>query len=186
MDYLKALMVANLSKVENATSHVDVMGLLLVVMVHSASIQERRGFKLLSFKIRHLFPNLKVIWVDGGYDGQPLQLWVKRWFDWIVETIKRNQDPLGFEVVAKRWVVERTFGWLGRYRRLSKDYEYLPTKARNYDLYRHDKSYVKTFNLQFFNPCVYLVINYQTRSLIASSIFPGELLIKSQLCSTRH
>ena len=144
---------------------VDVMGLLLVVMVHSASIQERRGFKLLSFKIRHLFPNLKVIWVDGGYDGQPLQLWVKRWFDWIVETIKRNQDPLGFEVVPKRWVVERTFGWLGRYRRLSKDYEYLPTKARNYDLYRHDKSYVKTFNLQFFNPCVYLVINYQTRSL---------------------
>ncbi len=168
MDYLKALMVANLSKVENATSHVDVMGLLLVVMVHSASIQERRGFKLLSFKIRHLFPNLKVIWVDGGYDGQPLQLWVKRWFDWIVETIKRNQDPLGFEVVPKRWVVERTFGWLGRYRRLSKDYEYLPTKARNYDLYRHDKSYVKTFNLQFFNPCVYLVINYQTRSLMLS------------------
>ena len=129
MDYLKALMVANLSKVENATSHVDVMGWLLVVMVHSASIQERRGFKLLSFKIRHLFPNLKVIWVDGGYDGQPLQLWVKRWFDWIVETIKRNQDPLGFEVVPKRWVVERTFGWLGRYRRLSKDYEYLPTTS---------------------------------------------------------
>ncbi len=54
------------------------MGLLLVVMVHSASIQERRGFKLLSFKIRHLFPNLKVIWVDGGYDGQPLQFWVKQ------------------------------------------------------------------------------------------------------------
>ena len=53
---------------------VDVMGLLLVVMVHSASIQERRGFKILSYKIRHLFPELKVIWVDGGYDGQPLKL----------------------------------------------------------------------------------------------------------------
>ena len=52
---------------------VDVMGLLLAVMVHSASIQERRGFKLLSFRIRHRFPILKVIWVDGGYDGQPLQ-----------------------------------------------------------------------------------------------------------------
>ena len=93
---------------------VDVMGLLLAVMVHSASIQERRGFKLLSFKIRHLLPNLKVIWVDGGYDGQPLQLWIKRWFNWIVETIKRNQDPLGFEVLPKRWVVERTFGRTGR------------------------------------------------------------------------
>ncbi len=75
--------------------------------------QERRGFKLLSFKIRHLFPNLKVIWVDGGYDGQPLQLWVKRWFNWVVETIKRNQDTKGFEVLPKRWVVERTFGLQG-------------------------------------------------------------------------
>ena len=108
---------------------VDVMGLLLAVMVHSASIQERRGFKLLCFKIRHLFPNLKVIWVDGGYDGQPLQLWVQRWFNWIVETIKRNQDTKGFEVLPKRWVVERTFGWFGRYRRLSKDYEYLPSTS---------------------------------------------------------
>ena len=71
---------------------VDVMGLLLAVMIQSASIQERRGFKLLSFRIRHLFPNLKVIWVDGGYDGQPLQLWVKRWFNWVVATIKRNQN----------------------------------------------------------------------------------------------
>ena len=51
------------------------MGLLLAVMVHSASIQERRGFKLLSFRIRHRFPNLKIIWVDGGYDGQPLKVW---------------------------------------------------------------------------------------------------------------
>ena len=92
----------------------DVMGLLLAVMVHSASIQERRGFKLLSFEIRHRFPNLKIIWVDGGYDGQPLQLWVKRWFNWIIEAIKRNQDPLGFEVLPRRWVVERTFGRTGR------------------------------------------------------------------------
>ncbi len=141
------------------------MGLLLAVMVHSASIQERRGFKLLSFKIRHLFPNLKVIWVDGGYDGQPLQLWIKRWFNWLVETIHRNQDTKGFEVLPKRWVVERTFGWFGRYRRLSKDYEYLPTKARNHDLYCHDKSYVKTFNSEFFEPAVYLILNFQTCSL---------------------
>ena len=108
---------------------VDVMGLLLAVMVHSAGIQERRGFKLLLFKIRHLFPRLRLIWVDGGYEGQPLQNWVKRWFSWIVETIKRNEDTQGFEVLPRRWVVERTFGWFGRYRRLSKDYEYLPSTS---------------------------------------------------------
>ncbi len=108
---------------------VDVMGLLLAFMIHSASIQERRGFKFLSFKIRPLFPQLKLIWVDGGYDGQPLQSWVKRWFNWLVETVKRNQNTQGFEVLPRRWVVERTFGWFGRYRRLSKDYEYLPTTS---------------------------------------------------------
>ena len=53
--------------------------------------------------------------------------WVKRWFSWMVETIKRNENTQGFEVLPRRWVVERTFGWFGRYRRLSKDYEYLPT-----------------------------------------------------------
>ena len=100
------------------------MGLLLAVMVHSASIQERKGLKFLWFKIRHLFPNLKLMWVDGGYDGQPLQLWVKRWFNGVRETIKRNRNTQGLEVLAKPWVVERTCGWFGRYRRLSKDYEY--------------------------------------------------------------
>ena len=72
----------------------------------------------------HLFPKLKVIWVDGGYDGQPLQLWVKRWFNWVVETIHSNQDLLEFEVLPQRWVVEHTFDWFRRYLRLSKDDEY--------------------------------------------------------------
>ncbi len=58
---------------------VDVMGLLLAVIVHSAGIQERRGLKFLLFKIRHSFPRLTLIWADGGYDGQPLQVWIKRW-----------------------------------------------------------------------------------------------------------
>ena len=88
-----------------------------------------RGFKLLLFRIRHLFPRLSLIWVDGAYDGQPLQSWVKHWFDWLVETIKRNENTQGFEVLPRRWVVERTFGWFGRYRRLSKDYEYLPSSS---------------------------------------------------------
>lgn len=108
---------------------VDVMGLLLGVMVHSARIQERRGLKFLLFKIRHRFPRLSLIWADGGYDGQPLQVWMQRWFKWVIEVVKRNQDTKGFEVLPRRWVVERTFAWFGRYRRLSKDYEYLPSTS---------------------------------------------------------
>jgi putative transposase len=108
---------------------VDVMGLLLAVMVHGAGIQERRGLKFLLFKIRHQFPLLKLIWADGGYDGQPLQKWMKRWFDRIIQVVKRNEDVIGFEVLPRRWVVERTFAWFGRYRRLSKDYEYLPSSS---------------------------------------------------------
>ena len=64
---------------------------------------------MLSFQIGHLFPKLKVIWGDGGYDGQPLQLWVQRWFNWGGETIKCNQDTKGFEVLPKRTI---SFGTL--------------------------------------------------------------------------
>ena len=55
--------------------------------------------------------------------------WVKRWFGWLVETIKRKENTQGFEVLPRRWVVERTFAWFGRYRRLSKDYEYLTSTS---------------------------------------------------------
>ncbi len=147
------------------------MGLLLAVMVHSASIQERRGFKLLLFKIRHLFPNLKVIWVDGGYDGQPLQLWVKRWFKWVVETIHSNQDPLGFEVLPKRWVVEGTFGWFGRYRRLSKDYEYLPTTSETMLYIAMINLMLRRLTWSSSRQVSTLVLNFQTRSLIFSIVF---------------
>lgn len=106
---------------------VDVMGLLLVVLVHKASIQERDGAKsLLQRAKRKGFKRLALIWADGGYSGQPMVDWVFGLAGWIFEVVKRPDDVKGFQVLPHRWIVERTFAWLGRYRRLSKDYEVLP------------------------------------------------------------
>ena len=100
------------------------MGLILAIVVHPANIQDRDGAKLVFEKIRNVSKRLQLIWADGGYTGQLID-WVKTTFQWTLEIIKRSDDQKGFKVLPRRWVVERTFGWLGRYRRLSKDYEYL-------------------------------------------------------------
>ena len=84
---------------------VDTMGLLLFVMVLTADIQDRDGAKLLFDKVKECFPRLKLVWAD--------------------EIVKRTDDMKGFVLLPHRWVVERTFGWLNRWRRLSKDYERL-------------------------------------------------------------
>jgi len=100
------------------------LGLLLTVVVHAASLQDRDGAKLVFEKSRGLFPRLKLIWADGGYAGQLVD-WVQNTCGWLLEIVKRNADTIGFQVLPRRWVVERTFAWLGRFRRLSKDYEEL-------------------------------------------------------------
>jgi putative transposase len=106
---------------------VDVLGLLLVVVVHKASIQERAGAKLLLLRaFEKGFAHLSLIWADGGYSGQPFFDWVLHRCGWFLEVVKRSDDSKGFVVLPRRWVVERTFAWLGRFRRLSKDYEELP------------------------------------------------------------
>lgn len=101
------------------------MGLVLMVVVHAANVQDRDGAKLLLGAITDLFPRLQLIWADGGYAGQLID-WVIDTCGWVLEIVKRSDDQKGFVVLPRRWVIERTFGWLGRYRRLSKDYEYLP------------------------------------------------------------
>lgn len=68
------------------------------------------------------FPRLRKVWADGGYAGQLVEK-AKSWGKWALEIVKRSDKAQGFEVLPHRWIVERTFGWLGRYRRLSKDYE---------------------------------------------------------------
>lgn len=104
---------------------VDTMGLILMVVVHAASIQDRDGAKLIFEKIYHVFPKLHLIWADAGYAGSLVD-WVKYFIGCGLEIVKRCDLTNGFKILPRRWVVERTFAWLGRYRRLSKDYEYLP------------------------------------------------------------
>jgi putative transposase len=95
------------------------------VVVHAASLQDRLGAMLVLEKLVGKFPRLQRIWADGGYSGQ-LVGWVKDLAGWILEIVKRSDDVHTFEVLPKRWIVERTFAWLGKYRRLSKDYEAKP------------------------------------------------------------
>ncbi|MCA1729336.1 MAG: IS5 family transposase [Actinobacteria bacterium] len=104
---------------------VDTVGLILAVVVHAADLQDRDGAKLVLERLLGRFPRLKLIWADGAYGGELVE-WVKTFFGWVLEIVKRPKDQKGFVVLPRRWVVERTLGWLGRYRRLSKDYEERP------------------------------------------------------------
>lgn len=104
------------------------MGMILMVIVHAASVQDRDGAKLVFEQVRSLFSRLKLVWADGGYAGQLVD-WVESVCGWVLEIVKRSDDAKGFEVLPRRWVVERTLAWLGRYRRLSKDYEELPRSS---------------------------------------------------------
>ncbi len=102
---------------------VDVLGLLLVVVVTNASIQDANSASLLGTRLYGRFPRLEKILADQGYKEQFIA-WFLATFQWIVEIVRRNPAVKGFEVLPKRWIVERTFAWMNAYRRLSKDYEY--------------------------------------------------------------
>jgi putative transposase len=104
---------------------VDVLGLVLEVVVHPANLQDRDGAKLVLEKAKDKYPRLALVWADGGYAGQLIE-WVKATCHWALTIVKRTDTMQGFVVLPRRWVVERTFAWLGKYRRLSKDYEALP------------------------------------------------------------
>jgi putative transposase len=101
---------------------VDTLGLLLAVKVHAADIQDRDGGKLLFDSCKDRLPRLFRIWADGGYRGKLIE-WVAVTCWWVLEIVKRSDDVTGFQVLPRRWVVERTFAWLSKHRRLSKDYE---------------------------------------------------------------
>ena len=98
------------------------MGLLLAVVVHAANIQDRDGARLVLSKLPGRFPRLRLIWADAGYAGR-LVSWAWDTGGWLLTVIKRKPDSHHFEVLPRRWVVERTLAWLSRCRRLSKDYE---------------------------------------------------------------
>jgi putative transposase len=110
-------------KIKGRKRHIvtDTLGLMLFVLVHGADVQDRDGAPALLKAIRPRFPWLRHIFADGGYAGDKLRAAPQG--VWSIEIIKRSDTAKGFAVLPRRWVVERTFAWLGRCRRLAKDWE---------------------------------------------------------------
>ncbi len=108
---------------------VDTLGLLLGVFVHSAGRSDQAGLKLLLQWFADFWPRLQLLWVDNSYRGAELIKWVQQTTGLMLQPVKRPEGQKGFEVLPRRWVVERTFSWFNHYRRLSKDYEFLPTTS---------------------------------------------------------
>ena len=106
---------------------VDTDGLILKLRVHAADVQDRDGAALLLDQLDEPLRSLEHIWADGGYAGEKLRTWMEQRFGerpLRLEIVKRSDAQQGFKVLPRRWVVERTFGWLHNFRRLSKDYEF--------------------------------------------------------------
>ena len=104
---------------------VDTLGLPIRLVVHSAGIQDRDGAARLFDKIRRRFPWLDCVFADTGYNAQQTFEAAAASHPLRLEIVQRNPHAVGFEVVKRRWVVERTFSWFGRNRRLAKDFENL-------------------------------------------------------------
>ena len=119
-------------KVKGRKRHiiVDTLGHLLGVFVSAANLGDREGAKTVLEQCRGLYPRLKKLWADGGYTGDFVE-WVSEQFDIDVEIVLRSDDVKGFVVIPHRWVVERTFAWLGRYKRLLRDYELCPLHSES-------------------------------------------------------
>ena len=105
---------------------VDTLGLVWAVVVHGADWQDHDGACLVLMQLREHCRRLRVIFADSAYGRNQLPAWVKATFGWILQTVLRPVAAKGFVVLPKRWIVERTFAWLTRYRRHSKDYERNP------------------------------------------------------------
>jgi transposase len=126
-------------KIKGRKRHIvtDTLGLLVGLTVHGAGIQDRDGAPGVLKSIRHRFPWLRHVFADGGYAGPKLRGRLAKIGDWTMQIIKRSDTAKGFEVLPRRWVVERTFAWLGRCRRLAKDWERTIASAEAWILIAH-------------------------------------------------
>lgn len=114
---------------------VDTLGLVLRVLVTAASVGEREGGKKVLKRVKqssNQVSRLTTIWADGGNDYDPFMQWVMNFCRWIVQVVLRPEQTKGFVLLKKRWVVERTFGWLMGCRRLVRDYELLPETSETF------------------------------------------------------
>ena len=126
-------------KIKGRKRHIvtDTLGLMVGLIVHSADIQDRDGAPEVLKSIRHAFPWLRHVFADGGYAGPKLRGKLAKIGDWTMEIVKRSDTAEGFEVIPRRWVVERTFAWLNRCRRLAKDWEKTSASAEAWILIAH-------------------------------------------------
>jgi len=126
-------------KIKGRKRHIvtDTTGLLVGLAIHGADIQDRDGAPTVLGSIRHSFPWLRHVFADGGYAGPKLRGALEKIGRWTLEIVKRSDAAKGFEVLPRRWVVERTFAWLGRCRRLAKDWEKTIASAETWLLIAH-------------------------------------------------
>jgi putative transposase len=111
---------------------VDNLGLPLSVYVTPADVQDRAGTRCLLAGLKLLVPRLKKIWADRAYSGEELARWCEEEGGWELEVVEQNRGAQGFKVLPRRWIVERTFSWLVRNRRLSKDYERMAQSSETF------------------------------------------------------
>jgi putative transposase len=105
---------------------VDTLGLLIAVAVHAANVQDQDGAKEVLCKAKRRFPRLKLVWADSAYARNYLPTWALVACNLVLDIVRRAAGTVGFVVLHRRWVVERTFAWLVRNRRLARDYERSP------------------------------------------------------------
>lgn len=112
-------------KIKGRKRHIltDTQGFLLAAIIHAADIQDRDGAPAVLAEARFRFPWMRHVFADGGYAGEKLRRALTKMGEWTIDIIKRSDSAKGFHVLPRRWVVERTFAWLGRSRRLAKDWE---------------------------------------------------------------
>jgi putative transposase len=104
---------------------VDVLGLILAVAVTGANVQDRDGGQLVLKGLKDRFPRLARVWADGVYAGRLVE-WAEKTAQFVLDIVCKPKGQIGFSVLPWRWIVERTFAWLGNYRRLARDYEINP------------------------------------------------------------